>query len=52
MFPESKPDSDGIYSIINDDMRIRFADMPNQTNSLMFSLILNTTDIPQSVRYW
>lgn len=52
MFPESKADEQGIYSIINDDMRIQFADMPNKTESLMYSMVLNVTDVEESVRYW
>jgi len=52
MFPESKPNEQGIYSIINDDMRIKFVDMPNKTTSLLYSMDLNVTTVAESVRYW
>ena len=52
MFPESEANSEGIYSIINDDMRIQFADQPAETSSLLFSMVLNVSDLQESVRYW
>jgi len=52
MFPESKANEEGIYSIINDDMRIRFTDEVNEQNSLIHSLVLNATDMEETARYW
>ena len=52
LYPTAKHDANETYSVVNDDLKIRFADMPNESNSLLFSLVLHATNIPETIKFY
>jgi len=53
LFPNAKPDEEeGIYSIINDDIKVIFADMKAEAKSTLFSIVLAVSDIPETIAFY
>ena len=57
VFPNAKAEEEsdvcsGMYSIVNGDLKVRFADMQAESKCLLFSIVLAVSDIPETVAFY